>query len=556
MKTYHEEFAGSLLGRGIETVFGLVGDANLFLMDSFSRLGGRYVSLVHEANVVAAALGFASVSGEVGVASVTQGPGLTNTITALIEGVRARLPVVLFAGKAPASDPQNLQHAPQAELVTAAGAACLDVEHPDDTGIVLDKAFRTAMAERRPVVVNVPNEFQWLEVEPWAEPEATKLGRVGPDPDEIRRVVDLIESSERPLILAGRGAGLYRDVLVRLADRLSAPLATTVRGMGLFSGHPFDLGLFGGLASPVAREIILESDCLLSFGASLNQWTAAGGELLAGRRVIRIDTDPLMLTANVLADVAVHADAGLAAESILRELDERGVPAKGFAGAEMASRLATESSESGEALRRLRSREEARAAKKGRAPGTVHLSLAMAAIDRAFAEERILVIESGRHTALALPSFHVSRTAQFVYAVNFGSIGFGLGYAIGASCASPGTPVLLVCGDGGFMLGSLSEMSSAVRAKCPIAIALLNDGSYGAEHIQMVRRGLDPSLTLFEWPSFAEVASLFGFEGHVVGELPELDEAAALLTRWAADRPLMLDIRLDPAEISAESLLS
>src|SRR5690606_11386463 len=140
---------------------------------------------------------------------------------------------------------------------------------------------------------------------------------------------------------AGRGAGLYRDVLVRLADRLSAPLATTVRGMGLFSGHPFDLGLFGGLASPVAREIILESDCLLSFGASLNQWSAAGGELLAGRRVIRIDTDPLMLTANVLADVAVHADAGLAAESILREPDERGVPAKGFPRSGMARRLAT-----------------------------------------------------------------------------------------------------------------------------------------------------------------------------------------------------------------------
>jgi thiamine pyrophosphate-dependent acetolactate synthase large subunit-like protein len=123
-----------------------------------------------------------------------------------------------------------------------------------------------------------------------------------------------------------------------------------------------------------------------------------------------------------------------------------------------------------------------------------------------------------------------------------------MAYAIGAAVAAPGRPVLLVTGDGGFMLGGLAEFNTAVRHKLDLVVAVCNDSSYGAEHIQFRRKNMDPGLSVFEWPDFASVADALGGQGVTVRTAADLDAAARAIA--ARGRPLLIDLKLDPDHVA------
>uniref|UniRef100_UPI0025DE42B9 thiamine pyrophosphate-binding protein n=1 Tax=Nocardioides sp. TaxID=35761 RepID=UPI0025DE42B9 len=128
---FHEVVGRALVEQGLTTAFGVIGDANLFMMDSFERVaGGTYVAMANEAGAVMAATGYASVTGTPGLATVTHGPGLTNTVTALVEAARSRTPLLLVAGDTPVADGEHLQDVAQREVVLATGAAFVRVRDP------------------------------------------------------------------------------------------------------------------------------------------------------------------------------------------------------------------------------------------------------------------------------------------------------------------------------------------------------------------------------------------------------------------------------------------
>jgi thiamine pyrophosphate-dependent acetolactate synthase large subunit-like protein len=123
-----------------------------------------------------------------------------------------------------------------------------------------------------------------------------------------------------------------------------------------------------------------------------------------------------------------------------------------------------------------------------------------------------------------------------------------MGNAIGASFGAPGRPTLLVTGDGGFMLGGLAEFNTAVRHGVDLVVVLFNDAAYGAEHIQFRNKNMDPAISTFDWPDFGPVATALGGRGYTVRNLEQLDEALdAVQTR---DRPVLIDIRIDPDKVS------
>jgi thiamine pyrophosphate-dependent acetolactate synthase large subunit-like protein len=123
----------------------------------------------------------------------------------------------------------------------------------------------------------------------------------------------------------------------------------------------------------------------------------------------------------------------------------------------------------------------------------------------------------------------------------------GMGNAVGAALGAPERPVVLVIGDGGLMLGGLTEFSSAVRHKLDVVVVLLNDSAYGAEYVQLERRELDPSIATFEWPDFGPLATAMGGRGFTVRSLSDLDEALDAI--GDRDRPILIDIKLDPEEV-------
>src|SRR6201996_7353908 len=170
---FHEAVGRALADAGLGPVFGVLGDANLYMMDSFQRqAGGRYYSFSHEAAGVLAAAGYARVTGKLGVATVTHGPALTNTVTALVDSVRAHTPLLLIAGDTAEGDVNTLQNIGQRAVAEAAGAGFVVVRSPDTFAADLAAAVGQAVAESRPVVLDVPINFQWQEVSYQAAPPA------------------------------------------------------------------------------------------------------------------------------------------------------------------------------------------------------------------------------------------------------------------------------------------------------------------------------------------------------------------------------------------------
>src|SRR5918911_1636248 len=235
---------------GVETFFGVVGSGNFTVTVSLHALGARFVAARHENGAICMADAHARVSGQLGCVSVHQGPGFTNAITGLTEAAKARTPLILVAADTPAGETRSNFYVEQAKIAEAVGAVPVRVNRARSAYADTMKAIRIALG-RRAVVLNLPLDVAGEEAE-WprerfaaAVPEAP-----APGPRSLRDVVSAIERARRPVIIAGRGAGLAgaREPLVWLSEAIGAPVATSAMGHGLFNGYPFALGISGGFA--------------------------------------------------------------------------------------------------------------------------------------------------------------------------------------------------------------------------------------------------------------------------------------------------------------------
>ncbi|MCB1407098.1 MAG: thiamine pyrophosphate-binding protein [Rhodobacteraceae bacterium] len=528
----YQSIARSVLDHGVDTMFGLMGDANLFMVDDYVRNGGgRFVPVAHEGSAVLMAQAWSHVSGRIGVATVTHGPALTNCVTALTEGARGHVPMVLLAGDTPVMAPQNLQNIDQREVVKVTGAGFEQIRAPETAAHDIAHAFYRATVEKRPIVVNMPADFMWQEVEhkPVSFPAFSAPAMV-PEGEDLDNAIGMIASARRPIILAGGGAAGARDALIRLADRLEAPLATTLKAKGLFNGHPYNLDIIGTLSTPATYDAITKADCIVCFGASLHHFTTDKGKLMKGKRVVQVNDSVTEASKNFHADVALISDARLTADNIVHWLDEAEIPPSGFTrDLDMAA---------------LTFHPPGRTGAK---PGKVNFVQALQRLDEALPKERILTTDGGRFMTEVWCRISAPNPQSFIVTANFGSIGLGLPEAIGAALADSSRPVVLFTGDGGFMMGGINEFNTAVRLGLDLIVIVANDSAYGAEHIQFIDRAMDPGLTQFDWPPFADIATALGGLGISVQSADDLERAIeALNTR---DRPLLIELNLDPEDV-------
>jgi acetolactate synthase-1/2/3 large subunit len=528
----YQSIARAVADHGITTMFGLMGDANLFMVDSFVRdTGGRFVPAAHEGSSVLMALAYTHVSGKVGVATVTHGPALTNCTTALTEGVRSHSPIVVLAGDTPVDNPRHLQSIDQRELVKATGAGFEQLRTIQTITKDVARAFYRAQVERRPIVLNMPADFMWQQV-----PHETHVLDVFTAPGGVAEggildeAIGMIASARRPLILAGGGAVDAKDSLVRLADRLEAPLATTLKAKGLFNDHPYNMDIFGTLSTPAAYDIIAKSDCIVCFGSALHNFTTDQGKLMRDKRVIQIDVEPSAIGGSLHPDAALLADAGLTADTILWWLNEAEIAPSGFTR-ELDGVALTEHP----------------VGSTSTAEGCINFVQALERLEKVFPGNRILVTDGGRFMTEVWCRISVPDPRSNVVTANFGAIGQGLQEAIGACLAAPDRPVALFTGDGGFMMGGINEFNTAVRMGLNLTVIVANDSAYGAEHIQFLDRKMDPGLSMFEWPSFAATATALGGVGIEVTSMDELE--AALERLDGVKVPALIELKLDPNDV-------
>ncbi|MGC5021442.1 thiamine pyrophosphate-binding protein [Micromonospora sp. DT47] len=532
---FNDVLAHALRLHGVEVMFGVMGDANMYVVDSFHcKEGGRFVAAANEGGAVLMAAGYAAVSGRVGVATVTHG-AIANCVSALFDAARGHYPLLVIAGDTARHEAFHLQNIPQRDVVVPTGAAYCQVRSVDTAAADLAAALGQAVAERRPVVLEVPADFQQADTTIAAgRIQQLVNGVLTPSAEDLEDAAALIAGANRPLVIGGRGAGSpgTAGMLRQFAERIGAPLGTTLRGKGLFAGDPFDIGIVGTLSHPVASDVIGRADCLVVFGAGLNALTTLKGELLAGKRIVQVDTDPAALGRYFPVDVGIVGDAARTAAGLSALLDEAEVPPAGFRRDDLARRIAAW-------------HEEDKAAAESDGPLT--LTGVLHRVNEIVPRERTLAIDGGRFSHEALRILDVDHPWNYAHCLNVGHIGMSVGYGIGASLGRPGVPALVVAGDGGFMLGGLAEFNTAVRNHLDVVVVLLNDGAYGAEYYRFVGQSLDPALTMFDWPDFTEVATSLGGTAVRVAEWGDFKRFAKVVRPGCG--PVLVEVLLDVAAI-------
>jgi len=317
---------------GVKTCFALLGDANMNWAARLAAQGCRMIYVRHEHCAVAAAMAYARKTGDVGVATVTCGPGVTQLITALPAAVRAHLPVVVFAGEAPLKSGWYNQELDQAPIITATGAAYHRLHMPARMPVAIRDAFLQSRRERRPVVLGIPFDLQ---NQPWdgpanmPKPSRELLPRpspMPPHPDDVTACAQLLKDAQRIVVLAGLGAveAGAGAACKALASKTGGLLATTLPARGLFHDDPFCIGISGSFTPEVGLEYLKEADLVVAVGCSLAFHAGGGGQLWPKAKMLQVDIDPVAI--NQGQEVARHhlrADARLGVEALTSALPDR-----------------------------------------------------------------------------------------------------------------------------------------------------------------------------------------------------------------------------------------
>ncbi len=530
--------------QGVQDAFGVLGSGNLVVTNALCRGGAHFHHARHEGGAVCMADGYARTTGRVGVVSVHQGPGLTNTMTGLTEAAKSRTPLLVLSGETPAAALTSNFRIDQHDLVESVGAIADRVFSAQTAADDAQRAYHRAITERRPVVLMLPIDIQpqpAASAEP-RQPAPPDLPSPEPSMRAVMEVAEHIARAERPAIIAGRGAVLADAgaELEALGERIGAVLATSAPANGLFAGLPYALGISGGFSSPFAAELLPQADLVIVAGASVNHWTTRHGALIGPHAtVIQIDVEPRAIARNRPADHALVGDVHATTLALLEELAAREHRNTGFRTEALAAQIAA---------RRWRDEPyEDASTDEFIDPRTLSIAL-----DERLPRDRAVAVDSGHF--LGYPSMYldVPDARAWIFPNGFQAVGLGLGNAIGAAIAHPERLTVAAIGDGGAFM-ALAELETAARLKLDrLLVVVYDDSAYGAEVHHFASMGHDVSRVRFPDAHIAAIATASGAHGHVVRRVGDLD----VIDAWLSERrghPLVLDAKVNPT-ICAEWL--
>ncbi len=511
---------------GHDVVFGMLGGHNAPWVAEGVRVGAiRLVKTRHEEASGHGAAGYSRATGKLGVWTVTAGPGFANAVQALTVSKHAHIPTLLIVGECPAPGDWADTDVDQRGLSQRLGVRFHHVE----TGPQLQPTYRAAVTAAlrngSPQVLSIAKGMLGDELELSVEEPGS--GAQPADAEAVDRAIDALAASRAPLIVAGQGAVVAgaRDAIIALADATGARLATTLRANRLFDGHDRDLGICGGWTPPSARALIVESDVVLSVGASLSERTTVRGGLFADATVITCEIDDDRPVFEWKPDIELRGDAQATTRALLTEWNRRGLAARTPPGTVPTFR---------QLQAEIRSVDLGHDPRRGLDIRDVYL-----AFDRALPADRVVVTDSGR----VLNGCTLVRTrdaASFVLGRGYGTVGVGLGTAIGAAVGHRGRPVVLFCGDGGFMM-AITALDTARLYGLDLTVVILNDEQLGSEVKHLRRFDLPTDVIRQELPDVRHLARAYGGTGHVIRTTAKLDAI-----RLPQSGITIYDCRLDP----------
>jgi len=532
-----------LVREGVDCIFGYPGGVTLPLYDVLYEHHVRHVLVRHEENAAFAAEGYARTTGRVGVCCATSGPGATNLTTGLVDAMMDSIPIVAITGQVTSKliGSDAFQEADTFGITRPCTKHNFLVKKIDDLAQAIHEAFYIAASGRPgPVLVDVTKDA--LQAQGHYQPVTSihlpgykvfTEGHTG----QIRRAVQMVQESERPLVYAGGGiiaAGAAAE-LREFVERTDSPAVNTLMGLGaLPSEHPNFISMPGMHGSYAANMAMTNADLLIALGVRFDDRVT--GRLAAfapHAKVIHVDIDPAEIGKNRAPDVPIVGDVKRVLAKINKLLadDKTVVPA--------AARQ--------EWWRQIREWKEQHPLQAVTSETEIKPQHLMAEIDRLSKGQAIVTSDVGQHQMWAAQLIRFAEPRLWLSSGGLGSMGFGLPAAIGAQFARPDKLVFAVVGDGGFQM-SIPELATVVGYGLPVKIICMNNGYLG-----MVRQWQTlfyndrlSSVELDCFPDAEKLAAAYGFKGRTIDKPWEL--APALEEAVKEPGPYLLNVKVTPLE--------
>jgi acetolactate synthase-1/2/3 large subunit len=505
---------------GVEVVFGIPGGAIMHTYHPRQDYGVHHVLMRHEQAAGHAADGYARVSGKVGVAMSTSGPGATNLVTGIATAAIDSSPMVCITGQVhtPLIGSDAFQETDITGVtlpITKHNYLVTDVSELADT---IHEAFYVARSGRPgPVLIDLPKDVQIAETDFVQPTDGLELPGYHPrergDAELVRRAADLVNESERPVILAGQGVLMSgaMDLLRRFVEKTQTPVTLTLLGKGGFpESNPLALGMMGMHGEAFVNRAIQEADLLLAFGMRFDDRVTGTLETYApDARKVHVDLDPAELNKIVEVDVPIEGDLRRVLEQLLPLVE----------AADHESWL--------EQIDRWRGDTEKRDVLNRPENGRLTGPQVVDAVYRETEGEAVVVTDVGQHQMWAAQYYSLDHPRTLVTSGGLGTMGFGLPAAIGAQVAEPDREVWAIVGDGGFQM-TLQELATAVQEDLPVRVAVCNNGYLGMvrQWQEMFYDGRYESTRLLN-PDFVKLAEAYGVRGWRAGNPEEAREAVA-----------------------------
>ena len=523
----------TLIEQGVDTVFGYPGGQILNVYDSLYKYQNEitHVLTAHEQGAAHAADGYARTTGRVGVVISTSGPGATNLVTGIATAYLDSIPMVALCGNVPTTQigTDSFQEIDITGVTLPITKHNYFVGSVDELADTIREAFRLAQSGRPgPVLIDVPKDVQTALCEYEAQPPVTADPPMAAKELRVEQAAGLINAARRPFVYFGGGlvaAGAQAEMLA-LAEKLDAPIGCSLTGVsGIPTDHPRFLGMQGMHGHYASSLAMHNADLIISLGVRFNdRVTGNRARFAPGARIVQIDVDGSELSKNVPAAVGLRGDVKQTLQRLLPLVKEVKNP------------------EWQEKLAQLRTEEAASADRReGLTPRN-----AIQTLNRFLGENTPVATDVGQHQMWAAQNLAFKKPRRFASSSGLGTMGYGMGAAIGAACGT-GERSVLVTGDGSFGM-CLNELATAVTYRVPVVILLMNNGVLGmVRQWQTLFYGKRYSNTILgRKTDFVALAKAFGAEGEAVDTLEGLE--AAFGRAFAAEGPYLIDCAIEKDE--------
>ncbi len=533
--TGSEALMRSLEHQGVKTLFGYPGGAIMPVFDALydHRDKLNHILVRHEQGAAHAAQGFARVSGEVGVCLVTSGPGATNTITGIADAMIDSTPIVVIAGQVGVGllGTDAFQEVDLVGITQPISKWSYQIRCAEDVAWAVSRAFYIARSGRPgPVVLDFAKNAQ-IEMTDYEPVDVDFIRSYDPDPetdmDEINKAVELINASQRPLVLVGQGVELgdAQEELRKFVEKADLPCGCTLLGLSaLPSKHPLNkgmLGMHGNLGPNVKTN---ECDVLIAVGMRFDDRVTGDLSTYARQaKVIHLDIDPSEIGKNVPVDVPVLGNC----KRTLSLLTERIVAQK--------------HTEWIESFQPYEEKEYTQVIKPEVFPedGPLNMGEVVNAVSEATDNEAILVTDVGQNQMLACRYFKFAKKRSVVTSGGMGTMGFCLPAAIGATFGAPERTVCAFMGDGGLQM-TMQELGTVMEQKAPVKIILMNNNYLGnVRQWQAMFFNRRYSFTPMMNPDYMQIAAAYGIPSRRVMDRLELNDAIREMLK--TDGPFLLE---------------